>query len=111
MNLTDLFPRKYACGDDLQGKAITVTIANLSLEAMHANAFGSSTQKPVLYFKETKKGVVLCKTLAYQVADITGSVETDAWTGKSITLYPEPVSVGGRPHTAIRARRPETNPL
>ncbi len=51
-------------------------------------------------------GVVLSRTLASQIGSIYGE-ETDEWTGKPITLYPQPMRVAGQDRIAIRGRRPK----
>lgn len=107
MNLSELFPRKYATGEDLMGKPLTLTISSCVLETMSSGAFSASELKPVVYFSEIKKGVVLNKTLAFQIAEILGTKETEQWAGKPVTLYPEPITVAGRSRIAIRARVPD----
>lgn len=105
MKLSSMFPRRYATGDDLQGKSFTLTITHVNREKMRPQPGAPEVDRWVLYFKETKKGVVLSRTLAYQVAEILGSEETDNWVGKAITIYPQPIQVAGKAVTAIRARR------
>lgn len=106
MKLSDMFPRKYASGEDLNGKPATLTIANTRTEKMRPQAGAPEVQKFVVYFQGADKGVILSRTLAYQIADITGSDETTDWTGKQITLYPQPMTVAGKKRIAIRARKP-----
>jgi hypothetical protein len=110
MKLSQMFPRRYATGEDLQGKAITLTIASIILEKMHPQANAPEVEKWVLYFKEAKKGVVLNRTMAYQIGEFLGSEDTDDWVGKSITIYPQPMTVAGRKVTAIRARAAKGRP-
>lgn len=102
MKLSDMFPRKYANGADFGGRAVTVTIARVNGELMHAPG-SPETTKYVLYTQEGKKGIVLSRTLAGQIAAALGSDDTDDWSGKRITLYPEPVNVAGVARVAIRA--------
>jgi hypothetical protein len=104
MKLNEMFPSKYANGTDLQGKPVTVTIQTVRPEQMRPNQAAEEVTKFVVYFVEAKRGVVLNKTLAQQIAKITGSDDTDNWEGKRITLYPEPVTVAGVARVAIRAR-------
>ena len=105
MKLNDLFPRKYATGEDLAGKSVTLTISHLRLEKMIPTPGTAPVEKWVVYFKEAQKGVVLSKILATQIAQAVGSEDTDAWPGKRVMLYPEEVNVAGKPRTAIRARK------
>jgi hypothetical protein len=110
MKLTQMFPRRYATGEDLQGRPITLTITSIILEKMHPQANAPEVEKWVMYFKEAKKGVVLNRTLAYQIAEFLGSEDTDDWAGKSITIYPQPMTVAGKKVTAIRARAAKVKP-
>ena len=103
MNLTEIFPRRFASGEELS-QPITVTVSGVTLESMYSGN-GQTVEKPVLYFKETRKGVVLCKTLAYQVADILGSTDTNTWVGQQITLVSESLMVAGKSRSVIRARK------
>src|SRR4030065_340740 len=102
MKLTQMFPRRYATGEDLQGRAITLTIATISREKMHPQANAPEVEKWVVYFDEAKKGVVLNRTLAYQIAEFLGSEETDDWIGKRITIFPQPMMVAGKKVAAMR---------
>jgi hypothetical protein len=104
MKLNEMFPRKYATGEDLAGKSTTVTIAGVAAEKMRPNPQSPEVQKFVIYFTETKKGVVLSRTLAQQIARAVGSDDTDNWPGKRVTLYPESVTVAGVQRVAIRAK-------
>ena len=106
MKLSDMFPRKYASGADFNGKAVTLTIALVRTEKMRPQAGAPEQTKFVVYFQGADKGAILSRTLAYQIADITGSDETADWTGKRITLYPQPMTVAGKRRIAIRARKP-----
>jgi hypothetical protein len=104
MKLTQMFPKRYASGEDFQGKALTLTVARVEREKMFQPKNASETEKWVVYFQEAKKGVVLNRTLAFQIAEILGSEETEDWVGAMITLYPQPMTVAGRKVVAIRAR-------
>ena len=103
MKLSEMYPSRFVRGVDLQGKSVTVTIAKVQLESMRPNPQSPEIQKFVLYPAEGKKGIVLSKTLANQIARAVGSEETDEWVGQKVTLYPEPVSVAGVQRVAIRA--------
>jgi hypothetical protein len=108
MKLDELFPRKYATGEDLQGRPVTLTISHLHLEKMTPTPGAAPVEKWVIFFKEAQKGIVLSKTLAIQVAQAVGSDDTDAWTGKRVTLFPESVTVAGQARIAIRAKIAQT---
>lgn len=106
MKISELFPRKYASGDDLQGRNITLVIESVQLESMRPAPNAPEVQKPVIYFKGASKGVILNLTLAQQITTILKSDETEAWTGQKITLFPLPLTVAGQKRIAIRAKAP-----
>jgi phage-related baseplate assembly protein len=105
MKLSKMYPRKYATGEDLHGNAVTVTVKNITVEKMSPRPGQPPQDNFVIYFQETIKGVILSRTLAEQIASALQSDDTDDWTGKKITLYPEPLTVAGTPRIAIRARK------
>jgi hypothetical protein len=100
MKISEIYPRRFARGSDLKGPA-TVTIKELTQEELHPA--GRPVKKYVLWFEETPRGVILTRPLANQIAGILGD-DTEAWKSNKITLYPEPMTVAGRPCAAIRAR-------
>ena len=109
MKLSEMFPKRYASGADFNGKAITLTIATVRTEKMRPQAGAPEQTKYVAYFKDATKGVILCKTLAYEIATAIGCGEEEDvsnWTGKQVTLYPQPMTVAGKRRIAIRARKP-----
>ena len=107
MKISEMFPTRYATGEDLAGKPVSLTIASLRSEQMHPQPGAPAVSKWVLYFAHATKGVILSAPLARQIADALGD-DTDAWPGKRITIYPLPMTVAGRACIAIRAR-PATN--
>lgn len=109
MKITDMFPKKYASGEDLNGKPVTLTIVRIALEEMHPQPGAPASKKYVLYFNGAKRGVILTRPLALQIATIHGD-ETDNWKGKRIQLYPEPMNVAGQARVAIRARTAPNGP-
>lgn len=104
MKIGEMYPTKYATGSDLGGRPVTLTIQAVRAEKMRPNQAADEVTKYVVYFVEARKGVVLNKTLAHQIAELTGSDDTDNWGGKRVTLYPESIVVAGVPRVAIRAR-------
>ena len=105
MKLDEMFPSRYVKGQDLQGQAKHVTIARIQPEKMRPNPQSPELEKFVLYTAEGKKGIVLSKTLASQIAEILGSDESDDWIGKKVTFFPVPMIVAGVRRVAIRARK------
>jgi hypothetical protein len=109
MKLNEMFPSRYVKGQDLNGRAVTVTIERIQLEGMRPNPKSPELEKYVLYTTEGKKGIVLSKTIATQIARILGSDESDEWKGKKVTLFPTPMTVAGVQRVAIRARKSSDN--
>jgi len=108
MKVSEMFPRKYLGGEDLQGKAYRVVIDQVRQEELRVGPAAKPEPKWVLYLAGTRKGIVLSRTLAEQVAEIAGSDETDDWAGKTVVIYPEPMTVAGKRRVAIQARAPKT---
>lgn len=109
MKINEMFPSRFVRGEDLQGRAVIVTIARVQTERMRPNPQSPELKKYVLYTIEGKKGVVLSKTLATQIAQTLNCNDTDDWNGKKVTLFPEPMTVAGVQRVAIRARKSTDN--
>ena len=106
MNLNDMYPRKYASGSDLD-HPVTLVIDHITTEVMRPNPKAKPEPKFVIYFQKATKGVILSPTLAMQICTAIGADPSDSvstWTGKRVTLYPQPMTVAGVDRIAIRAR-------
>lgn len=99
---------KYVRGAHLQGRRVTLTIAGVQLEEVHAG--GEAAEKPVLYFKETKKGLILTPTNQRVLADLFGD-DVAACVGQRITLEAVRLKVAGRETLPIRLRKPDDPPV
>lgn len=108
MKVGDMYPSKYVRGADLRGP-VTVTIARVVTEQMYKPGEGN-VENYVLYTVEGKRGVVLSRILAGQIAQAVGSDDTDNWAGKKVTFYPQPMTVAGVARVAIRARAAAAQP-
>jgi hypothetical protein len=64
-----------------------------------------SDRRAVVYFEGMGKGLVLNKTNANLIKEITGSAETGNWIGTKIVLYPTRVDFQGRRFETIRVQR------
>lgn len=104
MNINQLYPKKYATGEDLKGKQVKVTIADVSIEKMRPNPQSPEIEKPVLHVENGQKGIVLSKTLATQIASLLKADDTDDWKGQQVVLYPVSLMVAGQQKVAIRAK-------
>lgn len=104
MNISGAFPSTYLKAADLQGRRVTVTIDKVVMEDI------GGEHKPVLKFQGKDRGIVLNKTNANMIAEITGSTETDDWKGAKITLYPTKTDFQGSRVDCIRVDYPQGMP-
>jgi hypothetical protein len=100
----EVFPSKFLCAGDLNGKPITLTIARAPLETLK-NKNGEET-KTVLYFKGAKKALPLNRVNWDKCADICGDDSGD-WEGRRVTLYPTTTQFGSEVVDCIRIKEPE----
>jgi hypothetical protein len=86
MNINTAFPSKYLkAGDDVpEDETIILTIEKVELETIGLGK--DATDKPVLYFEEVDKGMVLNKTNSLAIAKLYGA-DTDDWVGKRLALF------------------------
>lgn len=105
MDIRSAFPSKYLRAADilaLPNKTIRLTIAGLKLETLQSRN-KEDEQKPVLYFRGAKKGLVLNKTNSDRIAHHYGW-NTDEWSGKTVDLYVAEVDAFGEVVEAIRVK-------
>lgn len=103
MNINQAFPSKYLAAADLQGREPTVMMNNITYEKV------GDDNKPVLYFQNKEKGLVLNKTNAMTIASMYGP-ETDGWFGKPVTLIAVWTDYQGKAVQAIRIKPAFPNP-
>lgn len=101
MKMDAMFPSKYISAADLQGKQAKVTIQKVTMEQLE-----EATEKPILYFKDRQKAMVLNRTNASTIAEAFGP-DTDDWLGRDIVLGTAKVSFQGRLVDAVRVSIPE----
>ena len=103
MKVSQMFPTRFICGNDLNGKAFIMTIREIRKESVRSMN-GENEERYVLYFQEAHKGLLLNKTIANQISTILASDDTGIWTGKKIKLVPEEITVAGQQRMTVRAR-------
>lgn len=104
MNIDEAFPGKYIKASDLQGRDVPVVITAVEFEKV------GDGSKPVVYFRNRDRGLVLNKTNARTIAEIYGD-ETEDWISKEITLWPTRTDYAGKMMPCIRIRYPnDTKP-
>lgn len=97
--LNDLFPSPYLAAGDVENKPV-VTIKNLTKKTMK-NRDGEEEVKPVIFFNEFEKGMVLNKTNADIIGSLLGSV-IEEWYGERVQLHSVTVEAFGKRAPAIR---------
>lgn len=103
MRVELLFPSKYLCAADfLEHGERALTIERVYQDDLRT-ADNETEKKALVQFKGAQKRLVLNKTNALAIAELFGP-ETNAWTGKRVTLYPARVSAFGKMVDAIRVR-------
>jgi hypothetical protein len=100
MDINALFPSDYLKAADIVQPRV-MTIRAIKLEEIGQD----KTHKPVLFFNEETRGLVMNKTNGAMIAH-NYSNETDSWLGKPVELHVEPVQFQGRVVDAIRVRIP-----
>lgn len=94
--------KEYLFAFDLDGREVTVTIDRcVGGEIVGEN--GRKSKKPMLHFVGKKKKLALNRTNGATIAALYG-VRTEAWAGKSITLYPTTTTFGKDTVECIRVK-------
>jgi len=94
---------RWLKADHLQGKARTLTIDQVVVEEVYSQAEKRNRPAPVLYFRETKKGLVLSQTNQDALQALFGD-DVAGCFGRKVLLDPTPMRVAGRELTVIRLK-------
>jgi len=100
MNISSAFPSKYMKADDFADGERRLVMESVELERMEG---ADGEEKPVLYFQGEQRGLVLNKTNATTIEAVYGA-ETDAWTGRPVTVYRDTTMFSGRRVPCIRIK-------
>ena len=105
MKASSAFPSKYLKAGDLTEDRILV-IDRYEIEDIGSG--NDAEEKPILYFRGEKKGLVLNKTNSNIITKLYGD-EMNDWIGKPIILYAAEVEFQGDivPAIRVRAKKPE----
>lgn len=102
MNINSAFPSKYLKADTDITEDVMATIRSVKIESIGQGA--KTEQKPVVYFNELDKGLVLNKTNAKMIAKLAKSDDTDDWKGVKVRLIATEVEYQGELTMGIRVR-------
>ena len=97
--VSDAFPSNYLKAADLNNRTVKVKIDKVIFEEIGQD----KDKKPVMYFADVKKGLVLNKTNATTIGSVHGQ-EIEGWTGREIELFTQMVPFNGQNVAAIRCR-------
>jgi hypothetical protein len=101
MLMSDMFPRKYLSGSEVPAP-FKATIDHVCIEEVGQ----ANDKKPVLYFREDRKPMILNKTNGNTIALKFGG-DTDDWAGAAIIVYTTPVAdPSGKTVEGLRVRFP-----
>lgn len=92
-----LYPGRFIKAGELQGKKVTLTIADVDIEELEGEG-GAKKVKAIISFRESKKQLVACKTNGICLREMFGR-ELAVWIGKQITLFED--TWNGEPCTRI----------
>ncbi len=105
MNINQAFPSKYLKASDAEDGDLVLTIARVKMETIGQGQ--KAEQKPVVYFANVEKGMVLNKTNAKMIEKIAKSGDTDEWTGVTIRVIATEVEFQGDLVMSLRVREPK----
>ncbi len=97
--VSEAFPSNFLKAGDLDNRTVKVVIDKVIFEEIGKD----KDKKPVMYFDGVKKGLVLNKTNAVEIAATHGD-QMESWTGKEIELFSQMVPFQGQNVAAIRVR-------
>lgn len=100
MNINSAFPSKYLKASDLGDAQPVVTIDHVAMEDIGRD----KERRPIVYFQGKEKGLVLNKTNANKIVELSGSGDTDDWPGVKIRLYASVTTFGGEEVECIRVK-------
>lgn len=98
------FNPKYIGEWDFEpGEEMIVQVKDIRIESITNNQ-GHTEEKPVLYFENGVKPLILKKPIAEAITKALGSPLVGDWIGKKLQLYVTPVSAFGILTNAVRVR-------
>jgi hypothetical protein len=102
MNINDAFPSKYLKASDVPDDGdLVLTIREVNMEDVGQGE--DRERKPVVYFGEIDKGLVLNKTNSNAIQSLYGP-NTEDWEMKKIAIFATEVDFAGKQTLALRVR-------
>ena len=102
MKISEMYPSRFLKAEDFEeGQTFILTIASVGMEELGQGQ--KKETKPVAYFLETEKALVLNKTNANVIAQHLGD-DTEMWIGKKVAFTTIEVDSFGEIVRAIRVK-------
>ena len=105
--VSELYPSRFITNKDLNKKSYELVISEVKIEKMRSKFTNKDEWKAVVYFENTKKGLVLNKGQAFSLENIAGSGVFENWNKSKVQLVPGLIK--GK-HT-IFIKRPSENKM
>jgi hypothetical protein len=103
ITLDELFPSNYLRAADIQGEQI-FTIKAVEVEMLKNKDTKKDEPKPILYFEEAEKGIVLNKTNKNTLEQLFSTTIIADLIGKRVILHTPDVEGFGKVAPAIRIK-------
>jgi len=105
MKTNEVFPSRYLKAEDelFDDGEVTATIKEVTLESLKSREKGEEN-KPVMYFKELPKGLILNKTNWGICEKLFNSDDSDDWLNERVSLTTVDVDAFGDVVRAIRVK-------
>jgi len=101
--MDEFYPSPYLRAEDIDGP-VAVTIESVRAEKFSGQRGEPDVLKPVTFFRELKKGLIVNRTNYRSIMEITGQEDTDDWAGARLLLRVEQVPAFGEVVDALRVR-------
>ena len=99
---------EHLYAEDLAGRDVTLTVANVQLEEVRGGGAGKAGKKYTFHFRETPKGWIPGVGVRRQICAALGTTNRHQMAGARLTLYPTVCDAfGQRDVPCIRLRRAE----
>lgn len=86
MNIKTVFPSPWLSTDDIGNRRVEVVIAGAEMTEIHNRRTNEKEKRLALRFERATKMMLLNKTQAFRIAELTGQVDTDHWASYRIAL-------------------------
>jgi hypothetical protein len=101
MSFSSAFPSEYLRADDLNDQSVAAEIKNVVMKAVGRE----QETRPVVYFTNLEKGLVLNKTNGRIIVKEYGD-DMSAWASAEVILFPTEIDFNGEMKATIRVKIP-----